>query len=52
MEIRKLHPLFGAELVGVDVGRPMTDADFRPIRAAFEEYGLLLFRDQELDDEK
>ena len=52
MEIRKLHPMFGAELVGVDVGRPMTDADFRPIRAAFEEYGLLLFRDQDLDDEK
>ncbi|WP_374442039.1 TauD/TfdA dioxygenase family protein [Stella sp.] len=51
MDLRKLHPLFGVEILGVDVARPMTEAEFRPIRAAFEEHGLLLFRDQDLDDE-
>jgi alpha-ketoglutarate-dependent 2,4-dichlorophenoxyacetate dioxygenase len=50
--LRKLHPLFGAEIGGVDVGRPLDDTTFAEIRAAFEEYSLLLFRDQDLDDEK
>ena len=36
LEIRELHDLFGAELVGVDVTKPMTEADFAPIRDAFE----------------
>src|SRR5258708_27342910 len=49
--LRKLHPLFGAEITGVDVGR-LADGAFPEIRAAFEEYSLILFRDQDLDDEK
>ncbi|MFN4087780.1 MAG: TauD/TfdA dioxygenase family protein [Alphaproteobacteria bacterium] len=49
-EIRRLHPLYGAEIVGVDTGRPMDDAAFAAIRAAFEEHSVLLFRDQDLDD--
>ncbi|BBK30717.1 alpha-ketoglutarate-dependent 2,4-dichlorophenoxyacetate dioxygenase [Allostella humosa] len=52
MELRKLHPGFGVEIIGVDTARPLDAAAFAPIRAAFEEHGLLLFRDQDLDDEK
>src|SRR5262249_31474458 len=52
ISIKPLHPLFGAEIGQVDIGRPLDDAMFAEIRAAFEEYSLLLFRDQELDDNK
>src|SRR3546814_20595791 len=52
LEIRKLHPLYGAEIVGVDTGRPMNDATFAAVRAAFEEYSVLLFRGQSLADER
>lgn len=52
MELRRLHPVFGAEIIGVDIGKPIDDATFAKIRAAFEEYGLLLLRDQDIDDEK
>jgi alpha-ketoglutarate-dependent 2,4-dichlorophenoxyacetate dioxygenase len=52
ISIKPLHPLFGAEIGGVDVGAPLDDATFAAIRAAFEEHSLLVFHDQTLDDEK
>lgn len=52
MEFRKLHPVFGVEIIGVDIARPMTADEFQPIRAALDEHGLLLFRDQDIDDEQ
>ena len=45
LEIRQLHDLFGAELVGVNATKPLTEADFVPIRDAFETYSVLLFAD-------
>ncbi len=50
ISITPLHPLFGAEIGNVDVGDPLDDASFGAIRAAFEEYSLLVFHDQTLDD--
>jgi alpha-ketoglutarate-dependent 2,4-dichlorophenoxyacetate dioxygenase len=50
--LRKLHPLFGAEITGIDVGGLADEGRFAEIRTAFEEYSLILFRDQDLDDEK
>lgn len=50
LDIRPLHPLFGAEIRGIDVSRALPDALFAQIRAAFEEHSLLLFRGQDLDD--
>ena len=50
--IRQLHPLFCAEIGGVDTGQPMDDATFDEIRAAFEEYSVLVLHDQHLDDER
>ena len=48
---RVLHPLFGAELVGIDVKR-VDDATFAEIAAAFNEHSVLLFRGQSLTDEE
>lgn len=48
--IKPLHDLFCAEIGGVDTGEPMDDATFAEIRAAFEEYSVLVFRNQTLDD--
>jgi alpha-ketoglutarate-dependent 2,4-dichlorophenoxyacetate dioxygenase len=50
--IKKLHPLFCAEIGGVDTGAPMDDATFGEIRAALDEYSVLVFHDQSLDDER
>jgi alpha-ketoglutarate-dependent 2,4-dichlorophenoxyacetate dioxygenase len=47
---RALHPLFGVELVGVDVTR-VDDGTFAEVVAAFEEHSVLLFRGQSLTDE-
>jgi len=52
LEIRPLHELFGAELVGVDATKPMTVETFEPIREAFENYSVLLFRGPVISDEQ
>jgi len=50
--IKRLHPLFVAEIGGVGTGEPMDDATFAEIRAALDEYSVLVFHDQSLDDER
>jgi alpha-ketoglutarate-dependent 2,4-dichlorophenoxyacetate dioxygenase len=49
--IKKLHPLFAAEIVGVDAGGAVDGETFAEIRAALDEYSVLVLRDQHLDDE-
>ena len=49
-EVRPLHDLFGAEVVGVDATRPMTAEEFAPIMDAFETYSVLLFRGPVMTD--
>lgn len=48
--MRQLHPDFGAEIGNVDIARPIADTEWAAIRAAFEEYSVLLFRGQAMDD--
>jgi len=48
---RKLHPLFGAEILGIDV-KDVDDATFRGIVDAFNEHSVLLFRGQFPTDEQ
>jgi alpha-ketoglutarate-dependent 2,4-dichlorophenoxyacetate dioxygenase len=50
--VKKLHPLFCAEIGGVDSGGPIDDATFAEIRTALDEYSVLVLHDQTLDDEK
>ena len=50
--ITKLHPLFCAEIGGVDTGATLDEAIFAEIRAALDEYSVLVFHGQSLDDER
>ena len=48
---RPLHPLFGAEIVGIDV-KTVDDGTFKAIVDAFNEHSVLLFRGQSLTDDE
>src|SRR5829696_577183 len=49
--VKPLHPLFVAEIGGVDLTVPVSREDFRTIWDAFNEHQILVFRDQAFDDE-
>jgi len=46
--IRRLGVFLGAEVSGVDLRKPLPDAQFRAIEAALAENELLVFRDQDI----
>ena len=48
--IGTLHPLFVAEITGIDLTVPLAREDFRTIWDAFNEHQILVFRDQPFDD--
>ncbi len=50
LELRQLHPLFAAEAAGVDLARPIDDAMVAAIWRAVDQYAVVVFRDQRLDD--
>lgn len=50
LQIKALHPLFGAEIWGIRC-ESVDQAILAEIREVFETYSLLVFRDQQLDDE-
>ena len=49
--VTRLSPHFAARIDGADISRPLDDATWAAIRAAFDEHSVLLFRDAGLDDE-
>ena len=51
LQTTKLHPRFGVEIHGVDLSRLTATEGYPAIRRAFEAHSLLLFRDQQLDDQ-
>ena len=50
MEIKKLHPALGAEIIGVDLSKPIADETRAAIAHAFNDHIVLVVRDQELDE--
>jgi taurine dioxygenase len=50
LQIKKLTPHFGAEVIGLDLSVPMSSEDFEHIRNLFLEYQLLYFGQQQLSD--
>lgn len=44
MELRPLHPHFGAEVIGFDIQSGGSPADVAALNQAWDRYGLLLFR--------
>jgi taurine dioxygenase len=45
-EIRPLSGAIGAEILGVDIGDDLSDAQFADIARAYADYGVIFFRDQ------
>ncbi len=50
LTVKPLHPLFVAEITGIDLTVPVAREDFRAIWDAFNEHQILVFRDQPFDD--
>lgn len=45
-------PGAGAEIGGADLSRPVADEDFARMRAAYADYGVIFFRDQDISEEE
>ncbi|KAK9321098.1 hypothetical protein V1517DRAFT_340138 [Lipomyces orientalis] len=52
INVKELHPTFGAEINGVDFSKPVEDDVFQEILAAITKYGVCVFRDTQLDDSR
>jgi len=52
MEVRPLHPLFSAELIGADLAREPDAELVGVVEAAMARYGVLVVRDARIDDEQ
>jgi len=52
LEVRPLHPLFGAAISGLDLREPLDDDTFAAVLDAFNTYSILVFRGQDLTDEQ
>lgn len=50
ISVKKLHPVIGAEVQGVDLSKPVDGGTAAAIRRAFEDHVVLVFRDQQLDE--
>ncbi len=48
--IRPLQPTIGAEIDGIDLSRPLSDAQRHALKAAVLKHRVLFFRDQTLDN--
>ncbi len=52
LDIRPLQPTIGAEISGVDLSKPISDAVRDEIRAAVLKYKVIFFRDQPLTNDE
>jgi taurine dioxygenase len=52
LDVRPLQPTIGAEIHGVDISRPISDAVRDAIKATILRYKVVFFRDQTLNDEQ
>ena len=48
MEIQRVTPVLGAEIIGVDLSKPLSNAQFEAVHNAFVTHSVLIFRDQDL----
>src|ERR1051326_5194541 len=51
LEMTQLHPLFAAEISGLDLARPLPEDAIAQIRTVIDRDAVLVFRNQHLDDE-
>jgi alpha-ketoglutarate-dependent 2,4-dichlorophenoxyacetate dioxygenase len=50
LNFRQLHPLFAAEVSGIDLSKRLADEAVAEIAAAINRHAVLVFHDQKLDD--
>ena len=48
IEVRKLTPTIGAEIFGVDLGKPLGNQQFQEVHDALMENLVIFFRDQKM----
>lgn len=51
LHIEPLHPLFAAEVTGLDIGGGVSDADAAMLREAYARFAVLIFPRQPVTDE-
>ncbi|MBK8208819.1 MAG: TauD/TfdA family dioxygenase [Rhodospirillales bacterium] len=51
VDVRRLSPALGAEVIALDISRPVSDAVIEALRATLDQHGVLLFRGQRLNAE-
>jgi alpha-ketoglutarate-dependent 2,4-dichlorophenoxyacetate dioxygenase len=49
---RQIGPCFAAEVEGIDMRKPLSPEDVAAIHAGMDEYAVLVFHDQQIDDEQ
>jgi alpha-ketoglutarate-dependent 2,4-dichlorophenoxyacetate dioxygenase len=52
LSLHKLHPLFAAEISGIDITKPLAPEQTRAVEDAIAEHAVLVFRDARLTDEQ
>ena len=52
IRVDPISPYLGAEINGVDLSRPLSEAVFAEIKRAFVEFSVIFFRDQHLTSER
>jgi alpha-ketoglutarate-dependent 2,4-dichlorophenoxyacetate dioxygenase len=52
ISIRPLHPAFAGEVSGLDITTPISREDVAAIETGMDAYAVLVFRDQDLTDER
>jgi alpha-ketoglutarate-dependent 2,4-dichlorophenoxyacetate dioxygenase len=52
ISIRQLHPLFAAEVDGVDLAKPLGAETIRTLDDAISQYSVVVFHGQSLDDDQ
>ncbi|HEX4891825.1 MAG TPA: TauD/TfdA family dioxygenase [Hyphomicrobiaceae bacterium] len=52
VEIKQIHPVFVGEVSGIDITKPISQAEVAAIEAGMDRYAVLIFRDQKVTDEQ
>lgn len=52
LSIRQIHPVFIGEVTGIDLTRPMTEAERAAIEAGMDRYAVLVFPGQNITDDQ
>ena len=50
LKIRPLQKTFGAEISGLDLSKSLDSQTINEVKSLWHQYGLLLFRDQAMDE--